>query len=92
MYFSDAKSRIPNDLDVGIPRNKTSSRQGETLPARDSNINPKPAAGAVEETPPAWQPPKEVIWMGHRQRVLALSAILTAGITAAEAAKSHLDT
>ncbi len=92
MYLSSAKSGIPNNFDVGTPHDKTPSRQGEPLPARDLNINPKPAAGAVEETPPAWQPPKEVIWMGHRQRVLALSAILTAGITAAEAANSHLDT
>jgi hypothetical protein len=92
MYLSGAESGIPNNLDVGTPHDKKSSRQGEPHPVRELNINPKPAAGAVEEPPPDWQPPKEVIWMGHRQRVLALSAILTAGITAAEAAKCHLDT
>ncbi len=92
MYLSGAKSGIPNDLDAGSPHDRTSPRKGETRPASDSNVKPVPAVDANEETPSAWQPPKEVIWMGHRQRVLALSAILTRRIAETRAAKSHPDT
>ena len=43
-----------------------------------SNVIPLPVIAPPEVEPQTWQPPKEVIWMGHRQHVLAMSFAITA--------------
>ena len=54
-----------------------------------SNVIPLPAVAPREIEPEAWEPPKEVIWMGHRQRVLALSEILLRRLSEPKSESDH---
>lgn len=56
-----------------------------------SNVIPLPVVTPREIAPKAWQPPKEVIWMGQRQCVLALSEILLLRLSEPESANYCTD-
>ncbi len=70
------------------PSNRKKDETGQAVPhlpdtgakpdADGSNVIPLPVISPPEIEPQTWQPPKEVIWMGHRQRVLAMSFAIPA--------------
>ncbi len=89
--FADRQPCSREEVETGQAEPKLPDA-GVNLDAGRSNVIPLPAIAPPEIEPQAWQPPKEVIWMGHRQRVLALSAILLRRLSEPDSLNTHTGT
>ena len=89
MYVSNVKLEIPPAAEPSTRDETTSGGTGSVQPFRKPGSVPRPVTEHDEPKSEAWQPPKEVIWMGNPLHVLALSKILSPRLS--EPTSHHID-